>query len=171
MNQLNWVQLDMPCFNTQLTKTGQFLAKVYIIPKSEILESGGKINLENRRGCIALVDTGANRSAISEEIAKELNLTPTGKISIRTAGHPVDCNVYEIHMVIPVQEIIGLKQIEKEGKVATVPESMLHIRGWPVSAHALPKQKEHRGFDCLIGMDILATCTFQYADGVLRICW
>lgn len=161
----------MPCFNTQLTVTRLFLADVYIVPVSELSENKGEVALKGRKVYSALVDTGANRSAISEEVAKELALSPTGKLSVRTAGHPVNCNVYDIHILIPVQEIFGLKQVRKEGKIETVPNSMLHVRGWPVAAHALPEQKEYRGFDCLIGMDILGTCTFQYANGALRICW
>lgn len=50
--------------------------------------------------CPALVDTGASETCISREVAKELQLQPSGKIDMNTAGGVVAVNVYDVQLAI-----------------------------------------------------------------------
>ena len=50
----------------------------------------------------ALFDTGATRSCITSQLAKQLTLIPQSKIQILAAhGKPKDCNVYKLKVGFP----------------------------------------------------------------------
>ena len=167
----------MPCFNTKLTQGSQFLIKVLIFDDKKVREHGGDWNTilkENQfqKSHIALVDTGANGSCIAEEVAQELNLTPTCKQPMKTAGNPVECNEYDIHICIPVEEILSYGKVRNQGRVVEIPTaSAVHTKAWKSSVLGLPEQSDSRGYDCLLGMNVLKTCTFQYTSGTLTICF
>lgn len=49
----------------------------------------------------ALWDTGANRTYVSQRVAKELSLKPVEKATYYTASDTVTCDVYFIDMLLP----------------------------------------------------------------------
>ena len=53
------------------------------------------------RSLIALWDTGATKTCVSEELAKELNLIPTGKQIINTPSGSSVQNTYLIDLLLP----------------------------------------------------------------------
>lgn len=50
---------------------------------------------------VGIWDTGATRSAISDTLAKKLNLFPVSMRKVHTAGGIVDSNVYYISVILP----------------------------------------------------------------------
>lgn len=53
-----------------------------------------------------LIDTGASASAIKIGIARELNLTPHGTITISTTSHrSVVCATFDIDLIFPRQKV------------------------------------------------------------------
>lgn len=56
---------------------------------------------------IMLIDTGASASAIKTGIARDLNLTAHGTITISTASHrEVVCPVYDVDLIFPIQRVV-----------------------------------------------------------------
>lgn len=164
----------MPCFSTQLRVGGQFIIGVHIFDAMNDHQDGqGQLSLNNQKLYRALIDTGAAGTCIAEEVAKELNLIPTCKKQMRTAGDPVVCDEYDIHIAIPVTEITSYKHVaDSGGATRYVPsEGVTHVKAWKSSVLGLPQQRESRGYDCLLGMDVLAACSFQYTGGNLTICF
>ena len=86
---------------------------------------------------IAIWDTGATNTVISEKLAQELNLTPIGKASVSTAGGIIEVNKY----------LLGLK----------LPNN-LQIRNVMITAGKL------NGTDFLIGMDIITLGDFSVTN-------
>ena len=164
----------MPCFSTQLSGGGQFLIGVHIFDAMSDHQSDGRqLDLKNQKLYTALIDTGAVGTCIADEVAKELNLIPTCKKQMKTAGDPVVCDEYDIHIAIPVTEITSYRHVaDSSGATRYVPsEGVTHVKAWKSSVLGLPQQVENRGYDCLLGMDVLAACSFQYANGNLTICF
>ena len=177
MTSLILVQLVMPCFSTTLTSNDQLLIRVFIFDDKAVCEHNGDLNtLMKKHSSVktytALVDTGANGSCISEEVAQELKLTPTCKKQMKTAGNPTECNEYDMHICIPIEEVTSYMQVKEGDKVLDIPDKgIIHIKSWKNSVFGLPQQKDSRGYDCLLGMNVLKTCTFQYAHRTLTICF
>ena len=164
----------MPCFSTRLTGEGQFIIDVHILDATDDSRNDQKkLDLKGQKIYRALIDTGANGTCIAEEVAKELNLIPTCKKQMKTAGEPVLCNEYDIHIAIPVTEITSYRHVaDNDGRARYIPsEGVTHAKSWKSGALGLPPQREDRGYSCLLGMNVLATCSFQYTEGNLTICF
>ncbi|MCL2632287.1 MAG: SEC-C metal-binding domain-containing protein [Coriobacteriia bacterium] len=112
-----------------------------IVSEAEISEA---FNLENppdphlpRKSVKALWDTGASKSVISEEAAKELNLPISGKVEIVHANGKDDCNQHFVNIYLP---------------------SGVNIVGLQVAATKLSE------IDVLIGMDIITLGDFALTN-------
>ena len=119
----------------------------------------------------ALVDTGANGSCITEEVAKELDLKPISQNIMFTAGHPTECNVYDVCIGIPVDTPVIL-----QNNTSDQPKKQRAIRRDNFFSKSrvmgLPTNKgRNREYACLLGMDILSKMTFQYSQGTLVLCY
>lgn len=67
------------------------------------------------REYVAIWDTGATTSVVTEKVAKECGLTPSGRRTVVTANGERDCNVYQIGILLPNQVgIAGIAAIEAE---------------------------------------------------------
>lgn len=88
---------------------------------------------------IALWDTGATRSCISQEIATKLGLATTGFQLIQTPSGSSKVNIYCLDMILP---------------------NNVKVSGIPVCGTEIGKQ----GFDVLIGMDIITHGDFQVSN-------
>ena len=114
----------------------------------------------------ALIDTGATHCSITEELAQKLCLNPIGRITVGTAGHPVECNQYVVMLGIPVTEVYAYRQIvdEKSKRPAVVPAAHTnHFKLHLTRVSAMPRQETVRDFHVIIGMDFLGKMTFQYS--------
>ncbi len=63
-------------------------------------------NRDRAQLCAALVDTGASQTSITQSVARQLQLEPSGKMDLQTAGGLVSVNVYDIKLgfLLPVQK-------------------------------------------------------------------
>ncbi|MDE0243331.1 MAG: aspartyl protease family protein [Candidatus Kaiserbacteria bacterium] len=114
----------------------------------------------------ALIDTGATHCSITEDLAEKLHLSPVGKSTIGTAGHPVDCSQYVVLLGIPVTEVHKYHEIvdKKSNESKVVPAAQTnHFKLHLTKVSAMPKQQRTRGFDVIVGMDLLGKMMFQYA--------
>lgn len=104
-----------------------------------------------------MIDTGASSTFISQEYADELQLIPIGKSSIMTAANHCDVSRYKIDFAIPVATT-ELKSTEKDGKKSTE-QVIIGEEHWAHTQHkinSIPSIGKDRGFDVILGMDILS---------------
>ena len=91
------------------------------------------------RPLFALWDTGATRTCVSEEVAKELELIPTGKEIINTPSGSSNQNTYLIDLLLPNGVVIG--------------EMMI-----------LDAKIGNQKIDMLIGMDVITLGDFSVSN-------
>jgi len=95
----------MSTFSGQFNWLDGLVWKVIFISSDIEQPHEGRVHL-----CDALVDTGATKTAIAKSVADELQLKPSGKIDMQTAGGLVSCNVYDVKLglLIPTgQDQVG----------------------------------------------------------------
>jgi len=131
----------MPSFTIQvpnIRETGPIVEvgiTVGSVIEDIIKESGQIIPLPFQT--LAMIDTGASKTVIQEDVVKQLNLNPTGVMKITTASHvDVECYKYIVKILFPNNVIF-------ETSVVAVPLSGQNIH-------------------CLIGRDILGFAVFIY---------
>ncbi len=100
----------------------------------------------NGRELEFLVDTGATGTAISAQLARELNLPSLGQVQSNTAGGVVSGRVVSVDLVL-------------QGGV----------RAQQLRVVALEGLNDRRTEQPLLGMDVLGKLRWQQRDGVLRI--
>ena len=114
-----------------------------------------------------MVDTGASSTCISQEYADELELIPIGKASIATAGNNCDVNRYKIDFAIPVATTI-LQPTETEDGELNVEQIVIGEDHWAHTQHkvySIPTIDKDRGFDVILGMDILSRMHITMFNG------
>lgn len=159
----------MSSFSKKLNNSAQFIIAIKVIksPTSEEYKNGVAQNLiTNVNPKRALIDTGASNTCIAQEYADELQLIPIGKSSITTAGSNCEVSRYKIDFAIPVATT-ALQAIEKDGKKSTEQiiigeEHWAHIQH---KIHSIPPIGKDRGFDIILGMDILFKMHITMFDG------
>ncbi len=100
----------------------------------------------NGRELEFLVDTGATGTAISAQLARELNLPSLGQVQSNTAGGLVTGRVVSVNLTL-------------QGGV----------RAEQLRVVALEGLNDRRTEQPLLGMDVLGKLHWQQRDGVLRI--
>ena len=161
----------MPFFNVPLTKNRFIVDSVVLDLRSLTSEKlseyikKGNFKGEDRSPAHALIDTGATHCSITEDLAEQLRLKPIGRHTVGTAGNPLECNQYSILLGIPVAEILGTENVtdSKTGQQQIVSHGVQHFKLHPARVSSLPKQEQKRGFDVILGMDLLGKMIFQYA--------
>lgn len=79
--------------------SGQFnWAKGLVWQVAIIASDAENPNSDRGSTCTALVDTGASFTAITKALARELQLQPSGKIDLQTAGGLASVNVYDVKL-------------------------------------------------------------------------
>ena len=150
----------MSSFNKKLNHNAQFIIAIKVIksPTAEEYQDDTAQNLIiSANPKRALIDTGASNTCISQEYADELQLIPIGKSSITTAGNNCDVNRYKIDFAIPVKTT-ALQITEKDGKKNTK-QVIIGEEHWAHAQHkiySIPSVGKDRGFDVILGMDILS---------------
>ncbi len=84
----------MPCI-TGIIENNQLIINVGIstVPADEVRSGSGAI-------VNALIDTGAQFTCISSNIAKKLKLRPIGKTRMQSASETVEVNVYKFYVSV-----------------------------------------------------------------------
>ncbi len=150
----------MSSFNKKLNNNSQFIIVIKVIkcPTVEEYKNGTAnnliINADSKR---ALIDTGASNTCISQEYADDLQLIPIGMSSITTAGNNCVVNRYKIDFAIPVATT-ALQTTEENGEKITK-EIIIDEKHWAHTQHkihSIPSIGKDRGFDVILGMDILS---------------
>ncbi len=151
----------MSSFNTILNENRQFIVKVKVIKPSELQEyKKGKAQklFFKAKPKRALIDTGAAKSCISQEYAEELGLFPISKANIITASNVCQVDEYKVDIAIHV-EIATIKPVKKEDGETSTEQVVIGEENWAHVQHkvnSLPSIGEDRGFDVILGMDILS---------------
>lgn len=149
----------MSSFNKKLNNSAQFIIAIKVIksPTVEEYKNGRAQNLIiSANPKRALIDTGASNTCIAQEYADELELIPIGKSSITTAGNNCDVSRYKIDFAIPVATT-ALQTTEKDGK-KSAEQIIIGEEHWAHAQHkihSIPSIGKDRGFDVILGMDIL----------------
>ncbi len=138
----------MPCVWLQHNKSQLFI-NVAIIDANKIADLVGGVLEEQVQPPTmfkALVDTGAQGTMISANVAKTLSLRPIGKAQVMGVGGMSEHNNYLFNVGFTMSEP------EIEPGVARI---TLHLIQTPIQGGEL--NLEGAGFDVLLGMDVLST--------------
>ncbi len=161
----------MSSFNQTLNNHKQFIIAIKVVKssKSEKYSNGEAqkliIEAPSKR---ALVDTGASNTCIAQECADELGLIPVGKTTITTASNNCNVNQYVVDIAIPVTNTT-LKPIKSDNKENFV-EQVIGEEHWAHAqqkVHSIPEIGKDRGFDVILGMDILSKMHITMFDGTI----
>ena len=161
----------MSSFRQILNDRGQFIIAIKVIksPTDKDYQDGSAesliIDAEPKR---ALIDTGASSTCITLECAGELGLITTGKTSIETASDHCEVDRYMVDLAIPVTDTI-LRPVEKEDgnqEVQLVPGKTHWWAHARYIIHSIPAVGgRDRGFDVILGMDILSKMHITMFNG------
>lgn len=154
----------MSYFNTELNEIYQFIVGVKVADCfTDEQYQDGTANLKFNRATPrrALIDTGAGFTSIGQEIADELGLGSMQTIMINTANEPYEANLYTVDLAIA-----GVKKTKFEKLAAKLKEGGegdgIYRR---IEVTSMPKVDKYRGFDILLGMDILSQMRIAMSDG------
>lgn len=151
----------MSSFNKILNEKKQFIISIKVIRcpiKKQQYKDGTVQKLLNEAPSKrALIDTGASHSCISEEYADELELIPIGQSNMTTASNVCTVNRYKVDFAIPVANTI-LQPIKENGRqimksIIVEQEYWAHTQR---NINSIPAIEKDRGFDFILGMDILS---------------
>ena len=162
----------MSSFNQTLNDKSQFIITIKVIksPTDEQYQDGTAqrliIDAKPKR---ALIDTGASSTCIVQECVDELGLIPIGKTSITTASSYCEVDRYMVDLAIPVTQTALIPVEKDDGNrdaelVAGETHWWAHIQ---YRIHSIPAiGKDHdRGFDIILGMDILSKMHITMFNG------
>ncbi len=158
----------MSSFNQTLNKNKQFIIAIKVVKSSNLKKYSNTevqklIKAPSKR---ALVDTGASNTCIAQECADELGLIPVGKTTITTASNNCDVNKYMVDFAIPVTTtLMPIKENGQEFVEQVIGEEhWAHARR---NIHSIPEIGKDRGFDVILGMDILSKMHITMFDGTI----
>ena len=146
----------MSSFSREITPHGQFIIGVKIFTPTE-----NQTNYEETEKSAvtyrALVDTGANCCSISKKIVTDLNLHPYSHRTITTAGGTHNAPVYLVGLSVAVQQTVMHPEKQSDESVIMKPLVIGEIsKGYPrIKVTTFPDVEIDRGFDIILGMDIL----------------
>lgn len=119
-------------------------------PRQEALIQAG-LPVPPSLDCRLLIDTGASSTCIDAGIIQQLQLSPSGIVSIHTpstsAGQTHPCDQYDVSLAIPHPALSRI--------FSAIP--------------VIESQLAHQGIDGLFGRDILDQCVLIYS-GELKLC-
>ena len=160
----------MPSFRKKINQSQQFIIGVQAFTPSANDADKGRA-FQNARPYLALVDTGATLCCISEKIVRDLDLPTHSQITLGTAGHPILAQVYSVGIAVPVTETVAKQEMQPDGStsVTHTPVSQTLRIGSQMRAATLPDIGAERGFDIILGMDMLNDFHITLHDGEIII--
>ena len=147
----------MPSFERVINQSRQFIiaVKVFLPTLTKDEFDAVCVNATNYR---ALVDTGANTCAISNQIVDDLELLPHKKLQMMTAGTPHDTFAYLVGIAVPVTDTEMRPEMRADGNVVVNPVTVSEMwRGFQQTEVTSFPDVGDRGFDIILGMDMLET--------------
>ena len=105
----------------------------------------------------ALVDTGATASCISSKVSELLGIQPKGRSRMNTAAGNVKCDVYRVNIHIPIPMLIK----EEDNHI-------LSIR--PFKNIEVVSTSQHKDYDVIVGMDIIAAGSLNVSGETFVFC-
>lgn len=151
----------MSSFSTVLNNKGQFIIVVKVIKSPEpkaYKERKAQELFAKKESKRALIDTGASNTCISQECAEELGLIPIAMENLTTASDVCQVNVYKVDIAIPVA-ITTLQPVKKKDGKTSIEQVVIREDNWAHlqhKVHSVPSIGKDRGFDVILGMDILS---------------
>ncbi len=106
----------------------------------------------------ALIDTGAQKTCISENIAHKLSLVSKGKSRMASASEVTSSNTYHIDLYIPISQEQSVMQGEK---LVGVMQDLNLRKHTKLSVSEIKSFSPN--FDLLLGMDVLKQCIFIFS--------
>ena len=104
----------------------------------------------------ALVDTGANKCGISNQIVDDIELLPYKKLQMMTAGTPHNTFAYLVEIAVPVTKTKMHSETQADGNVVMNPVAVSEMwRGYQQTEVTSFPDVGDRGFDIILGMDML----------------
>lgn len=152
----------MPKFKGTIIKNRPFISVLIksLQTKNDTL-SNNQSN-DDSQSFKALIDTGATTTSISSNLVQSLNLLPSGMVSMQSATHIVEANVYGIQLGIPITEVTRI-----DDKI--IPTNH-HVKTFQVQAiEAVNLQNQ--GIDVLLGMDIISHCLLIVEGNQFTFCF
>ena len=146
----------MSSFDQSINKFRQFIIVVKVFPPTQKPSVYNKAALD-ATGYRALVDTGANGCSISQKIVTDLNLPSYGQERMTTAGAPHLTSIYQVGLVVPVTKTERQPEKQEDGSTTmkSVPVSETSSGFSEMKVTSFPDIGSDRGFDIILGMDIL----------------
>ena len=142
----------MPSFSNQIAPNLQPLCDVYISKSVEVKNRQAiqlDLNEVLKNKYKALIDTGANRSCISDRISDSLSLKIFQNEEVINTSGTVTSPVYEISLYLP--SVTGRRQTGDGQTQETV-----EMRGFMKQRVIQITHNERNIFDVIIGMDIIS---------------
>ena len=130
----------MSAFSGQFNWAEGLIWQVAIVASDAEDPNQGRLRL-----CTALVDTGASHTSITQSVAQQLQLEPSGKIDLQTASGLVSVNLYDVKLgfLIPMKK-------DDDGNV----QGQVQVMEKTIRAPEFDAGKS--GYQVLIGRDILS---------------
>ena len=146
----------MSSFNQNINQFQQFIINVRVFQPTQNQSDHDKA-FSSAFSYRALIDTGANRSGISQKIVTDVGLSPYKYIKLNTAGTPYTAPLYSVGMVVSVTETAIRPEKQKDGSIVEKPISISETsRGYAeIPVTSFPDIGTDRGFDIILGMDML----------------
>ncbi len=134
-------------FPKGLFEIGPVLPVQVDVPRklAELLQSQGQPLPQSVRG-LALIDTGATRTAVDESVVQQLGVQPMGIANVGTAAGVQQQSMYSARLSFPGTPLPGM--------------DFAQILSVNLSGHAVPQLKDR--LIVLIGRDILARFVMIY---------
>ena len=128
----------------QLIRQGPVLPIQVLVPTAleKLLRSQGQQVPPPVSG-FALIDTGATKSAVDDQVIRSLKVAPIGKITTHTAGGVVSQNLYPVRFHFPVNKWM----IEFSSVIG------VNLKAYAVMG---------KNLIALVGRDVLSRCIFIY---------
>ncbi len=139
----------MPSISRNISKNLQPLCDVYITARQPASKNDViNISTITKNTFIALIDTGANHSCITDRLVKRLDLSPIlmANSVINTTGVQ-KVNTYEVCLYIPV---VGQQKVNETNMQETI-----DVKGFMNIKAIETKYHKSSIFDVIIGMDII----------------
>ena len=146
----------MSSFNKSINQSRQFvIATKVFLPTTN--NKDFDVACAGANSYRALVDTGANSCSISQKIVADLVIAPHNKFDVMTAAGPHTTFAYLVGIAVPVAETKIQHETQSDGNV--VMKSVVVSESWSgfqqSQVTTFPDVGD-RGFDIILGMDMLA---------------
>ena len=146
----------MPSFKS-IPENDQCIINVIV---TQVADEKVKIAIEElqKNTYRALIDTGAQKTCISENVAHKLLLVSKGKSSMISVSEVTSANTYHIDLYIPISQTQPIIQGERVVGLTQDLNLRKHTKLF------VSEIKSHsQDFDVLLGMDVLKQCIFIFS--------